>query len=179
MAERSATRLWGMRMVFVLLAFVILFAHLLPLRALPPGVAGPDLLVAFAFAWVMRRPDFAPPLLIAAVMLMADLLLQRPPGLWAALVLLASEWLKGQDRRVRENTFVAEWVTVGLALAAITLLYRLVLGALIVAPGPLFLAVMQFAMTMAAYPVAVALSVLLFGVRRAAHGEFDPVGRAS
>ena len=178
MAERSTGRLWGMRAAYLGLAILVLFAHLLPLQTMPRGFAGPDLLVAFTFAWVLRRPDFAPPIAIAAVMLVADMLLQRPPGLWSVLVLLASEWLKGQDRRLRENTFAAEWITVAIALAAITLLYRLVLGLLIVSPGTLFLVVMQYGLTILCYPVAVAVSALVFGVRRPAPGEFDPVGRA-
>ena len=177
MAERSAARLWGMRAAFTALAVLVLFAHLLPLQTTPSRIAGPDLLVAFTFAWVMRRPDFVPPLLIAGVMLLADLLLQRPPGLWAVLVLLAAEWIKGQDRRLRENTFVAEWITVAMALLAITLLYRLVLGVLIVSPGTLFLVAMQFGMTVLVYPLAVAVSAVVFGIRKTAPGEFDPVGR--
>lgn len=178
MAERSATQLWGMRAVYLGLALIVLFIHLLPLQTTPRGFAGPDLLVAITFAWVLRRPDFVPPLAIAGVMLVADMLLQRPPGLWSLLVLLASEWLKGQDRRLRENTFFAEWVTVAIALAAITMLYRLVLGVLIVSPGTLFLVLMQYGTTVLVYPVAVAVSALVFGVRRSAPGEFDPVGRA-
>ena len=43
---------------------------------------GPDLLIAFAFAWSLRRPEYVPSLLLALLFLLADLLLQRPPGLW-------------------------------------------------------------------------------------------------
>ena len=60
---------------------------LLPLQTTPRSLAGPDLLLAFAVAWCLRRPEFVPPLALALAFLLADLLLQRPPGLWALLAL--------------------------------------------------------------------------------------------
>jgi rod shape-determining protein MreD len=178
MAERSATRLWTMRAVYPGLALLILFAQLLPMQGVTTRIAGPDLLVALTFAWALRRPDYVPMLSIAAVMLLADLLMQRPPGLWSALVLLAAEWLKVQDRRIRGNTFFAEWLTVAAALLVIAVLYRLVLGLMVVGPGAVSLHAMQYGMTLLAYPIVAAISHLAFGVRRSAPGEFDPVGRA-
>ncbi len=178
MAERSIFRLWAMRAVFFGIALLIAFVHLLPLETTPRSFAGPDLLTAFVFAWVLRRPDYLPPVCVALVMLLADMLFQRPPGLWALLVLLASEWLKSQDRRLRENTIFAEWLTVALALFIITVLYRVILSLLIVAPGTSFLAAMQFTLTLAVYPLVTAITYLVFGVRRSAPGEFDPVGRS-
>ncbi|MGR3495714.1 rod shape-determining protein MreD [Citreimonas sp.] len=179
MAERSVARLWLMRAVYPLLALLILFAQLLPMQITPASIAGPDLLVALTFVWALRRPDFVPMLSIAAVMLLADLLTQRPPGLWAALVLLAAEWLKVQDRRIRGNTFFAEWLTVATALMVITVVYRIALGLLVVGPGTLALHAMQYGMTLIAYPLVAAISHTAFGVRRSAPGEFDPVGRGA
>lgn len=179
MAERSAPQLFGMRLAYLGLGLLILFAHLIPLETTPRRFAGPDLLVAFTFAWALRRPDYVPALSIAATLLLADLLLQRPPGLWAALGLLAAEWLKAQNARLKDGTFMSEWITVAAALLAITLVYRAVLGLLIVAPGTLFLSVMQFAMTVMVYPAAALATRLLFGVRRIAPGEYDPMGRGT
>nr|WP_252737627.1 rod shape-determining protein MreD [Citreicella sp. C3M06] len=167
-----------MRLSFVALAVLILFYHLLPLDLMPPRYAGPDLLVSLCFAWSLRRPDYVPALLIAAVMLLADLMLGRPPGLWAALVLLASEMLKRRDRRGPETTFVMEWIAVATMLMAITLVYRLVLGLLLVPAGPPFLSLMRFAMTVICYPLVVVLSQVLLGVRRMAPGDFDHAGRS-
>lgn len=179
MAERSATELVTMRIAYLGLVLLILFTLLLPLQLVPDQLAGPDLITALTFAWALRRPDYVPALSIAAALLLADLLLQRPPGLWAALVLIAAEWLKRQDRRLRDASFLAEWATVAAALLAITIAYRLLLGVLIVASGTPFLVIMQFAMTLVAYPFVVFLSRALFGVRRSAPGEYDPVGRGA
>ena len=177
MAENSPVRLWTMRATYVGLALVIFFVHLLPLRIMPGRIAGPDVLTALTFAWAMRRPDYVPMLSIAGVMLLADLLFHRPPGLWALLVLLASEWLKIRGRHVRENTFVAEWLTAATGLLVITLVYRVTLALLIVTPGMLSLWVMQYGMTVAAYPLVAAISYLALGVRRSTPGEYDHTGR--
>ncbi len=177
MAERSPTKLWIMRLAYLGFAALILFAHLLPLETTPQRFAGPDILVALTFAWALRRPQYVPMLLVALVLFLADLLLQRPPGLWAALILLSTEWLKSRDRSLRENTFVAEWVTVGSTLFLATLLYRLILGLLIVSPGALSLSFMQYGMTMLAYPLIAGASYLAFGTQRGKQGEVDHVGR--
>lgn len=178
MAESSRpTKVWLMRATFVALTFGLIFYHLLPLDLVPAPYAGPDVLTAMCFAWALRRPDYVPALLVAGVMLLADLLFQRPPGLWAVLVLMATESLKNRDRPRRESTFLMEWITIAVVLAVITILYRLVLGLLIVPEGTSFLALMRYATTVICYPLVVILSQGLFGVRRMAPGDFDHAGR--
>ena len=49
-------RTWPMRLAFVALALVVVFFHLLPLETVPRQWAPPDVLLAFTFAWVLRRP---------------------------------------------------------------------------------------------------------------------------
>ncbi|CUH77933.1 hypothetical protein [Tropicibacter naphthalenivorans] len=177
MAENSPGRLWAMRLAYCGLMLAIMFAHLMPLHIAPRGFAGPDLLVTFTFAWALRRPDYVPAMLIALMLLLADLLLQRPPGLWAVLVLMGAEWLKGKGRHLRENTFAAEWLTFAATLLAITALYRVILSLLIVSPGTFFLSVMQYGLSVLAYPLVAGISYLVFGVRRSTPGEYDHTGR--
>lgn len=177
MAENSPARLWSMRATYFGLAFVVFFFHLLPLQIMPSRVAGPDILTVLTFAWALRRPSYVPMLSVAVVMLLADFLFHRPPGLWALLVLLAAEWLKVRGRHVRENTFVAEWITAATALFVITVIYRVILAVLIVTPGMLSLWVMQYGMTVAVYPLVAAISYLALGVRRSTPGEYDHTGR--
>lgn len=177
MAENSPARLWTMRATYVGIALVVFFVHLLPLQIPPGRIAGPDVLTALTFAWSLRRPDYVPMISIAVVMLLADLLFHRPPGLWALLVLLGSEWLKARGRQVRENTFAAEWLTAASALLFISVIYRIALALLIVTPGMLSLWVMQYGMTVAVYPLVAAISYLALGVRRSTPGEYDHTGR--
>ncbi len=171
MADRSHLNMWGMRAVFAALCLIIILWRILPLSTLPSGWAGPDLIVALSFAWVLRRPDYAPALLIAAVVLLADLMFQRPPGLWAALVVLGCEALKSRAPGLRDRAFGAEWLTVAMMVGAIILGYRLTLAILMVPQAPLGLSLMQMAMTVLCYPLVVAASALITGVRKAKPGQ--------
>lgn len=176
--DSGLLRLWGMRALFVLVTLLVLFFHLLPLDPAPSRWAGPDVLVAMVFAWVVRRPEYVPILLVAGVMLLADLMLQRPPGLWSVLVVCAAEWLKSRERRQRETTFVLEWLTFAGTLIVITILYRTVMMVLILAPGTLMLSLVQVMMTIFVYPAVVGVSYFLFGVRKSAPGDMDRLGRS-
>lgn len=171
MAERSRLHVWVMRAVFALLCLAVIFWRLLPLDTLPHGWAGPDFITALSFAWVLRRPDYAPIALIAVIVLLADLMFQRPPGLWAALVVLGCGTLTVRAPGLRDLSFGAEWLTVAMVIAAITGAYRLILALLIVPQAPLGLSLMQMAMTVLCYPLVVLASALLAGVRRAKPGE--------
>jgi len=171
MAEFSTSRLWLMRAAFLGLALLIMFFHLLPLDTVPRQWAPPDLLIAFAFAWVLRRPDYLPVLSLAIIMLMADLMLQRPPGLWAMLVVLGCEYLKNQTAGLHGASFLGEWAAVAMVLMGITMLNRLILGIVAVQPAPLGLSLIQMVLTIAVYPCVVLISQTLMGVRRPAPGD--------
>lgn len=175
-SPHSPSRLWLMRAAFLGLALLIMFFHLIPLDTLPRHWTPPDFLVAFAFAWGLRRPDYAPALSIAAVMLLADLLFQRPPGLMALLVVLGSEYLKNRAGGLREASFAGEWLAVCLTLLSITVVNRLVLGLLAVEQAQLSLSLIQMVMTMLAYPLVVLVTQSLMGVRKLAPSDTDAIG---
>jgi len=165
-----------MRAAFPGLALVITFFHLLPLDTLPRRWAPPDLLIALAFAWSLRRPDYVPALLLALVMLMADFLFQRPPGLMAVLVVLGCENLKSRALPHRETTFATEWISVAAVLAAITILNRLILSLVGVQQASLGLIFIQLMMTIAVYPLVVLFSQSLLGVRKLSATEAEALG---
>ncbi|MHA7851507.1 rod shape-determining protein MreD [Roseovarius sp.] len=173
MAERRHQSRWAMRMLFGVLCLLLIFLHLLPLQLLPRGWAGPDVMLALTFAWVLRRPDFVPPLLIAGLFLLTDLLFQRPPGLWAALVLLGSQTLRAREPGLRDLTFAVEWVSVATTLVAMTLGYRIILAILMVDQAPLGLSLMQLVLTLMVYPLVALISHTAFGVRKIAPGDID------
>jgi rod shape-determining protein MreD len=86
MSSPTSTRhIWTYRGVFLLLCGVIILGRLLPLGLGTSGLPGPDLLLAFTFAWLLRQPAVVPVVSIVIVFLLADFLLQRPPGLWERL----------------------------------------------------------------------------------------------
>ncbi len=176
MAELRTPNRWGMRALYLMLCMGLIFLHLLPLDTLPRGWAGPDVMLALTFAWVLRRPDYVPPLLIAAVFLLADLLFQRPPGLWSALVVIASQTLRTREAGLRDLTFAMEWLNVATTLIALTLGYRLILAVLLVDQAPLGLSLMQFIATLLIYPIVAVVSQVVLRVRKIAPGDVDALG---
>lgn len=176
MSDHASSRLWMMRTGFAVLMLVILFFHLLPLQTATGGLIWPDIALCFAFAWSVRRPEYVPSLLLAAAFLLTDLLLQRPPGLWAVLALIGCEQLKAQSRGLRDSTLMAEIASVAVWIIGIAIAYRVVLSVLLVdAPsfGPLLL---QAGATVIAYPLVVAITHCILGVRKAAPDELGGKG---
>ena len=170
-------RIWLGRGVFLCLSLALIFIQLLPLNTLPTSWAGPDWLLALTLVWVARRPAYAPLLLIAFIFLLADLLFQRPPGLWAALVVGLSAVLQGRTRGIRNLPLSLEWGSVAAGIAFIALVNRAVLALLFVPQTPLPLTLSQSLMTILCYPLVVAVAALLFGITRPALGEVDRKGQ--
>ncbi|WIY26410.1 rod shape-determining protein MreD [Parasedimentitalea psychrophila] len=176
MANTSPAHVWIMRAAFPALALLIMFFHLLPLDTVPRKWAPPDLLVASALAWSLRRPDYLPTVLLAVTLLLADLMFQRPPGLLALLVLLACEYLKPRALSHRDTGFAAEWLSVSLVLTAITVLNRMALALVGVQQAPFGLILIQMILTIAAYPLVVLVSQSILGVRRMSSTELETLG---
>ena len=174
--DEAVSHLWSMRALYALLAVFILFLHLLPLNTQPDRWPFPEILIAVTFAWVLRRPDYVTTLLVAAVMLLADLLLQRPPGLLAALVILGTSYLRSAATGMRDAGFVGEWISVGVVITAIFLANRVALSLFSVEQSAVGPVVIQLVLTIIAYPAIVMLSQSVFGVRRISAADASTVG---
>jgi rod shape-determining protein MreD len=158
--------IWSKRATFVALSLIVLTGHLLPLTPSHRSWSAPDLLVAFSFAWVIRRPEFVPPVLLAVVLLTADFLLQRPPGLWAVLTLLGCEYLRARQAGGPDANFLTEWFSVIIAIAVMTVASRIVLIMLVVPQPTLSTDLMKVLLTALMYPLAVWITRVPLGVRR-------------
>ena len=177
MAEQTAARLWGTRALYVAISLAILFVCILPLHTLPRYWAGPDLLLALTLVWSLRKRRAVPILIVAAVALLADLMLQRPPGLWAAILVIGSEWLKSHARQLRDQSFATEWLTVATLIVLMALAYRITLAMTVTQMPPLGLYVMQVVATIVIYPLVVGVSHVVFGIRKAQPGDLESMGR--
>lgn len=177
MDEGSPARIWGMRAMYLALGVVLVLINLIPLDTRPRNWAGPDLLVAMTFAWTLRRPEFVPAYCVALVVLLADLLFLRPPGLWTALVVMAVQTLRSRARILRDQSFVTEWLAISGLFVAISLGNRLVLAVLMVPQAPLGLSIIHVVMTLICYPLVVMISQFVFGVRKSAPGDLDRLGQ--
>lgn len=200
MAEALTRRRWIGRLTFAGLGILVIFSHLIPLETVPPSLGGialspiagevtdpgelanpprwiaPDFLILVTLAWVVRRPSFAPIVVIGVIFLLADFLFQRPPGLWTALVLILSEILRSRSRSMRTLPFWLEWATVSTGIIAITMIDRFTLSMVLVPQAPLGLTLLQLTLTLACYPLVAFLSYAIFGVSRPAPGEVDEFG---
>lgn len=176
MADSPTTQIWMGRAVFVALSIVIIFVQLLPLQTMPRGIGFPDAMLGVVLTCAARRPDYVPALLIAAVFLLADLLFQRPPGLWTALVLILTEMLRARAPSLRSMPFPFEWATVAAGIVGIAVTYYAILTILMVPQAPFSLTLTQTVLTILFYPVVVGLSHAVFGVSRPAAGAVDSRG---
>jgi rod shape-determining protein MreD len=130
----SSRHIWTYRAIFLFSCAVIL-GRLLPLGLGESGLPGPrppsrpDLRVASAAAGGGAAG------IIVIVFLMADFLLQRPPGLWTALVVLASESLRRRRLQMTEFPFLVEWGAIAGAVAGMVLAERVILWVLFADPA--------------------------------------------
>jgi rod shape-determining protein MreD len=177
MVDGIRDRAWIYRLIYVGLALVIIFLQLVPLRNQPGRLPGPDLLLTLTLAWVMRRPDYLPAGLVGLVVLMQDMILMRPPGLWAALMVLACEFLRSRAALTRELSFVMEWLVVSVVMLGMLLTYQLVCAVAFV-PQPAFgLALVQVLWSALIFPLVIFASRAGLGLHKPAMGEVDDRGR--
>jgi len=166
----------GYLALWLALAALWTVGRLLPLGP-DTGWPAPDLLLILTLAWVLRRPAHLPAPAIALVWLIEDLLLLRPPGLWALMVLVGTEFLRARHAMVREINLALEWAIAAGVLVAMWLANRLILAILLVPNAALDLSLITLAVTVALYPVGVAVLQWVLRVRKPATGEVDELGR--
>jgi rod shape-determining protein MreD len=177
MVDPARTSVWLHRGAFLLLSVFLLFVKLLPLGSVAGDLPGPDILLCLIFVWLVRRPDYLPVPLIVLVLLLEDLMLMRPPGLWAGLVLIATEFMRSRILLARELSFWAEWALVAGLMVALLVAYRIVFSlALLPQPG-LGFALLQTLWSILCYPLVVAASRFALDLRKPAMGEVDAYGR--
>ncbi len=177
MVDPIQRKIWVHRAIFVMIALVLFFVRLLPMGADAGSWPGPDILLCVIFAWVQRRPDYLPIWLILLVVLTEDFLLMRPPGLWTALVILASEFLRNRAGQTRELGLIMEWLLIALLMIGILLAYRMVF-AMTFLPQPGFgFAMIEVAASILCYPFVVGLSLLAVDLYKPVAGEVDAIGR--
>lgn len=177
MGEGFFSTVLGHRVLFVGLAVALLFLKLLPVGGSNGGWPGPDLLLCLICAWTMRRPDYLPVGLVAGVVLLEDLILMRPPGLWTALVVLAAEFIRARVALTRELTFVVEWLLVAGIMVSLFLANRIVMGIAFLPQAGFGFSMVQVIWSILCYPVVVAMSRVALDLRKPAMGEVDAYGR--
>lgn len=168
-AAPRSTAIWTG--LYIGLSGLIIFGQLLPLQTMPRTAAMPDLILVVTLVWVARKPEAAPLLAVAGVFFMADFLFQRPPGLMTGLVLIGTEVLRRRAESLKAATFWEEWASAAACVAGISAAYWGAHAVFLIPSAEPVLAVMQTVATAAIYPVVVAATWALFGLRRPMPGE--------
>lgn len=177
MAEGWISSLWLHRLLFLGVAFLLVFLKLLPLSDEAGRLPGPDLLMCLIFAWMVRRPEYLPVLMVAIVVFLEDMLLMRPPGLWTALMILASEFIRSRVALTRELNFGVEWLLVAGLMLALVVGQRLAHAVVFLPQPALGYMLVQTGWSILAYPVVVAVSRYGLDLHKPAMGELDAYGR--
>lgn len=177
MAERTDNKTWVQRGVFLLAAFVLIVIDLVPLDMRPSLWVSPDLLLAATLVWVARKPNYVPVFVIALLFLLTDFLFMRPPGLWAALVVVLTEMIRRRHREFRNMPLLVEWGTVAFGVATITITNRIVLAIVMSPQAPLGLTLIEMIATILVYPAVVLVAHFVFGIARTAPGEIGSRGQ--
>ncbi|MEM1373854.1 MAG: rod shape-determining protein MreD [Pseudomonadota bacterium] len=177
MGSAATSYVWGMRGAYAGIGLFLLFLQLLPLETAPRGWVGPDFLLALTFVWVARRPDLAPVTLVAAMFLLADLLLQRPPGLWAALALITTELVRIRANDFRDMIFPVEWAVISAFTLGFYVVFMVVWSVAMTYDISFGMLIVQAILTILAYPAVAAASSMFLGVTKAAPGQTDAQGR--
>lgn len=162
---------------FLAICAVILFTRMLPLQSGAQTFPPPDLILCFAFAWTVRRPDYLPVLLVAGVLLVSDMLTLSVPGIEPLLAILALESLRSRRVQLAEQGFAVEWGMIAVIFMLMMLLERVVFGVFLV-PQPAFgLSVLEAIVSIIFYPVVVAISTWGLRVEWLKPGAIDPEAR--
>lgn len=177
MVDAVRREIWLLWLVYLAIALSLFFVRLLPIGSEAGGWPGPDVLLCLTLAWVTRRPDQLPVLIVMAVFLLEDFLFMRPPGLWTAVVVAGTEFLRGRSALSRELGFAMEWLLVSGVMIAMLIIYRTISGIAFL-PQPGFgLAMVQTLGSILCYPLIVGLSHVALSLRKPATGEVDAMGR--
>jgi len=154
------------RCMFVLVCAIVVLVQTLPLPGSAESWPDPDLIVAIAFAWTLRRPNLLPPLLVGAVVLVADLIMMRPPGLWALLVVLGCVYLAYRHKDLSQVMFGIDWAYAAGTIVAVHVAYYLLQFPLFLPTMGAVPLVLQALFTILSYPVVVFVSARLFDISK-------------
>jgi len=177
MIDPVALNLWRGRALFLVVVLALIFARLLPLNTSAGRLPGPEWTVCIVFALMMRRPDYLPLWLLAGVVLLEDIMLMRPIGLWSALVVLAAEVIRTRSVLMRELSFVMEWAVTSALMLVMLLIYRIVFALTLLPQVSLGFALVGLIWSIIAYPAVVLISRYVLDLQKPSLGQLDAYGR--
>ena len=141
------------QILYFCIGLLIIFFQILPLQTTPQSWSGPNVLLVFFAALVIKRPEFTSSLLIAVVFLIEDFFLMRPPGLMSSLTVLGLYILKRKFQNQEDTSLVFVWGNVAICLTLILLICYFVSKLLFIPSADLRLTIMEITVTLAIFPI--------------------------
>ena len=141
------------QILYFCIGLFIIFFQILPLQTTPQSWSGPNVLLVFFAAIVIKRPEFTSSFLIAIIFLIEDFFLMRPPGLMSSLTVLGLYFLKRKFQNQEETSLIFIWSNVAICLTLILLICYFVSVLLFIPSAGLRLTSMEIIMTLALYPI--------------------------
>jgi rod shape-determining protein MreD len=168
----------GRALLFVF-GLVAVYLPLIPYSLAAEGGGPPDLLFALVMAWIVRRPDTAPILLVVLLGLLADVLTSRPLGLGALGLVLCAELFRSHRGFLVGYPFLLEWFSVAVVLFVLSVSSFFLLKITFMDGPSVQQLVRQSLITAICYPGIVAVLHWMVGIRapeaRSHRGRLDPL----
>lgn len=176
MDEVSKLTIWKARCAFALFCLLVIFIHSVPLDLSPKTIIMPDVMILATIAMVIRKAKFVPYWMIGSLFLIADIMLNRPLGLWAFITLATLEIIRVNRFLFRDMFFVTEWLMVVIALVMMYLIQQFFLAFSLAPTYPMDSLILKMAATALCYPIVVLVITKLFGIRKPSPAEFNMLG---
>ena len=158
MVVDPSLRILRLRLTYLLIVMLLVLFQTLPIHTSINQFAMPDIPLVMTFVWVMRRPDVMAPILITIAFLFADMILQRPPGLWTLIVLCGSMFLRSRTIYFKEVIFFYEWLMIAIIVIFCFAAHQFLLLLTFLPTHDLALLVKQALFTIMLYPIFIWLS---------------------
>lgn len=174
MIDPITAHIWRNRALFLALCTFVIGWKMLPLDTSQGGLPPPDLLILLTLCWHLRQPAVVPLAVVVLVFGAADILFHKPLGLTTLFMVLTIRALRRRRADLLDLNFITEWAIMGGIIAAISLGERLALILIFADPVPLGLGLQHLAVTVLCYPLVVAISKFLLGLRKLRLADLDP-----
>ena len=148
---------WARGAIPIVLTLVAVIVQLVPVRLPDYSVIAPDFVLMAVYYWTVHRPDLMRPWSVFLVGIIDDILSGMPLGV-SALILLFAHWaIVSQHRVFRGQSFLLLWCGFALVASGAKILMLLLALAAGYGFGDPSRLLMQYALTVALYPVVAML----------------------
>ena len=158
MVMDPSMRILRLRVTYLLIVMLLVLFQTMPIHTSTDQFAMPDIPLLITFVWVMRRPDVMNPVIITMAFLFADMILYRPPGLWALIALCASMFLRLRTIYFKEVIFFYEWLMIAIVIIICFATHQFLLLLTFLPTHNLELLVKRALFTIMLYPIFIWLS---------------------